>query len=163
MKKEKKMIDKEMKKNSLMQSLGGNEFIEITKERFMKTYNSRKSQKEKIPTGVEQIDQLIGGIQKGKVTSLLGITGSLKSTWALNIGYLAKAQGLNVLYVALEMSQYEIMCNLLSRHSNSGRYSKPLTCSNIKNSCLTEEEQKELYTTIFSDYEQLPRKDKDCK
>lgn len=157
------MITQESLKNSLIQLLGGNEVIEMTEERFIKKYNSRSSQNGKIPTGIEQIDKLIGGIQKGKLTSLLGITGSLKSTFALNIGYLAQAQGLNVLYLALEMSQYDIMCNLLSRHSNSGKFGKPLACSDIKNSYLTEEQKRELFTTILPDYNQLPRKNVYCR
>lgn len=134
-------------------------YKQLSKEEFMKEYRGEVEKEISISTGVKKIDELTGGIQKGKLTSILGWTGCGKSTWAINIAYLAQNQGLNVVYLSLEMSKYTIIANLLSRHSNSNKYNKQLEHAIIKKRKLSINEEKYLEDIIFPDYDNLPRKD----
>lgn len=133
-----------------------NNLKRYTKEDFFNEYNRERGECSKISTCVRAIDEQIGGIRKGTLTSILGWTGSMKSTWSINIAYSAQLVGLNVVYLSLEISKYDIWCNLLSRHSNTNNF-KPIKHREIKKRELNQDELSEL-EKIFASYNELPRK-----
>lgn len=69
----------------------------------------------RIPTGIESIDEQLGGGLFAGLFVLGGRTGSGKSTLALQIGDSIAMQGRPVLYIALEMSKYELQAKSLAR------------------------------------------------
>jgi replicative DNA helicase len=61
---------------------------------------------ERISTGLKSLDAgLDGGLGRGELVVLAGLTGRGKSALALNIGAAAAKKGMGVLYISLEMAQ----------------------------------------------------------
>lgn len=111
-----------------------------------------------IPTGVNCIDGITGGLQKGAVTTLLGFTGSMKTTWALNIAYNAIKEGKNVCYLSLEVSKLHIAYNLLSRTSFEPDLKIPLEHRDIKQHKLDKDKEKFLFDKVLPYFNELPGK-----
>ena len=81
-------------------------------------YEQDFKEEELISTGVEEIDlRLGGGFRKPNVVALGCGTQGGKSIIAMNLGYSAYQQGLNVAYVTIEMSEEEFLARLHSRIS----------------------------------------------
>ena len=137
-------------------------YQKFTTEKFLQEYKSKNKYDTCISTCVEQLDNILGGIPKGKVTSILGWTSCFKSTWAINIAYKAQMQGLNTLYLSLEMGEYDVLANLLSRHSNQLKYKYNLAHCDLKRKELREHELEYLESTIIPDYNKLERKSLYC-
>ena len=111
-----------------------------------------------IPTGVNIIDKITGGLQKGAVTTLLGFTGSMKTTWALNIAYNAMKEGKNVCYLSLEVSKLHIAYNLLSRTSFEPDLRIPIEHRDIKQHKLDKDKEKFLFDKVLPYFNELPGK-----
>lgn len=111
-----------------------------------------------IPTGVNIIDKVTGGLQKGAVTTLLGFTGSMKTTWALNISYNAMKEGKNVCYLSLEVSKLHIAYNLLSRTSFEPDLKIPVEHRDIKQHKLTKDKEEFLFGKVLPYFNNLPGK-----
>lgn len=120
--------------------------------------NGYKGENNKISTCVRQLDEQIGGLPKGKLTSILGWTGCMKSIWALSMAYAAQLQGMNILYLSLETTKQEIYANLLSRHSNQMKFKMKIQHRAIRNKDLKKEEREYLKTDIMPDYDNLTGK-----
>lgn len=133
-------------------------YEKITTEKFLKEYKGENKSNTHISTCVRVLDELLGGLSKGKITSILGWTGTFKSTMALNISYAAQVQGLNTLYLSLEMSKYDVFANLLSRHSNQFKYKINIPHFDLKKKKLSNAALDYLEKQIIPDYEELPRK-----
>ena len=81
-------------------------------------YDQDFKTEELISTGVENIDERMGGgFRKPNVIALGCGTQGGKSIIAMNLGYSAYQQGLNVAYVTIEMSEEEFLARLHSRIS----------------------------------------------
>lgn len=111
-----------------------------------------------IPTGVEIIDSTTGGLQKGTVTTLFGFTGSMKTTWALNIAYNAMKEGKNVCYLSLEVSKLHIAYNLLSRTSFEPDLKIPIEHRDIKRHKLNKDKEEFLFNKVLPYFNNLPGK-----
>lgn len=61
-----------------------------------------------VPTGLSELDQLLGGLKKGRLIILAGRPGMGKSTLAVNIGTVAASRGHVVPYYQLEMMADEM-------------------------------------------------------
>lgn len=69
-------------------------------------------------TGIKKIDERIGGMNPGTVTTIAGFTSQYKTTFALNIARLnAYYFGYNIAYLSLETPKNDMNWNLLSCHS----------------------------------------------
>lgn len=70
-----------------------------------------------IRTGVRKIDDIIGSLKPGQLSTIAAFTGGGKSTFAVCLTHAAIKQGFNVCYLSLELSSEHLMYNLISRHS----------------------------------------------
>lgn len=72
-------------------------------------YRSKRSIRKPISTGWPTVDkEFNGGWERQTLTTFIGGTGSGKSMFLVNCSAAGVAQGLNVLYVTLEMADYKI-------------------------------------------------------
>lgn len=126
----------------------------MEKSEFLKIYK-RNYTHTNISTCVRQLDELLGGLQKGKLTSILGFTGCFKTTWALNIAYAGQLEGLNTLYLSLEVTKFDVLSNLLSRHSNQPKFEHQIPHMDLKQRKLSLEKEKYLEDIIWPDYDTL--------
>lgn len=70
-----------------------------------------------IPFLCSTIDDRTGGISAGELCTILGASGSMKTTYSSNIAYNAIKEGKNVLYLTLEETPMTLYCKWLSRAS----------------------------------------------
>lgn len=75
-----------------------------------------------------------------------------KSTAAVNIAYNALKNHYNVLYLSLEMSEFELLASFYAIHSYHTQH--PLPHRSIKKQILTDEETQTLFTTVIPDFDQ---------
>lgn len=108
-----------------------------------------------IMTGVTKIDDDIGGLQSGTLATILGFTGSFKTTWALNIAYNAIESGKNVLYLSLEVTKENIYYNLLSRHSFDSKFSTHIEHLDLKRKNVADKDFEYLENTIYPDFRSI--------
>ena len=108
-------------------------------------YSEMKQRPKGMKTGIKAIDEKIGGMTAGTVTTLAGFTSHFKTTFALNIAYLnSYYRGYNVVYITLETPKQDMYWNLLSMHSYDTKFSKYnyIEHERIRRGLLTPEEEK---------------------
>lgn len=111
-----------------------------------------------IKTSVNQIDEDTGGLQPGTITTILGFTGSYKTTWALNMTYNAIRDNMNVLYLSLEVTKEKVFYSLLSRHSFDDKFKIHIDNSKLKKKQLEDNEFEYLEKEIYPDFLKFPGK-----
>lgn len=109
-------------------------------------YQQRKGQAQTgVLTGYEKIDTAHGGMQPGDLAFILGYTGQMKSTLALNIAYHAAIrQRKNVAFVPLEQSARSLMdafAVLHCLHSKFGATLLEIPYDRLKKGDLTPDEE----------------------
>lgn len=71
-----------------------------------------------LPTGLRDVDAMIGGLCAGELTALAGLRSSGKSALGLNIAdYAANTLGAPTLFVSLEMSKRSVGNRILAAHA----------------------------------------------
>jgi replicative DNA helicase len=105
-----------------------------------------------IKTSIKAVDEATGGLQPGSLATVLGFTGSFKTTWALNMAYNAIQDGKNVLYLSLEVTKEHIYFNLLSRHSSNNKFKTHIEHLDLKHKALSEDDYKYLEDKIYPDF-----------
>lgn len=126
-------------------------------------YN-KQLDKSGIKTGVKKIDDIIGGLKAGQLSTIAAFTGGGKSTFAVCLTHAAAKQGFNTCYISLELSADHLMYNLLSRHSvdkdDSGnpRFNRPISHSDLKNKTLPTGVWDYVKGTLLDDLSKLPGK-----
>lgn len=81
-------------------------------------YENVKSRPAGLQTGIKAVDDKIGGMSPGTVTTIAGFTGQFKSTWGMNIAHINSYYlGYNICVISLEMPKRDVYFNLLSCHS----------------------------------------------
>lgn len=117
-----------------------------------------KTKLEGIKTGVDLVDKDTGGLQQGSLTTILGFTGSFKTTWAINIAYNAIKQGKNVLYLSLEVIGEYIYYDLLSRHSSEPNFKYHIEHEAFKKKELSDNKFDYVENFIYPDFKKFPGK-----
>lgn len=88
-------------------------------------YNDLKLRPSGMETGIKDIDDKIGGMDEGTVTTIAGFTSQFKTTFALNIAHRnAYKNNYNICYISLETKKQDMYWNLLGRHSYERHLSK---------------------------------------
>ena len=88
-------------------------------------YNEMKLKPLGLITGIKSIDERIGGMNPGTVTTIAGFTSQYKTTFALNIARInSYYKGYNIAYLSLETPKNDMNWNLLSCHSYEAHLSK---------------------------------------
>ena len=117
--------------------------IKDTEER-LKIYDDIRRHPEKfvgVPSGIEDLDILTGGFQKGELAIIAGRMNSGKSMLLLNIGYNAWVAGYNILYFSLEMPKLQLERRFDSRVT-------AMTFYQVKTQQISEEQAIELKKKI---------------
>lgn len=99
-----------------------------------------------ISSANEYIDNLIGGIEVGKLTTIVGGYDYYKSIWAINIAYKSLKELKNVLYISLGANREEVYKRFLSRHSCDSKFGCPIS---------VEEMSKEPNLSLIDAYERI--------
>ena len=110
----------------------------------VKLYEDIKAHPEKyrgIKIGIDKLDAITGGFRKGELVVAMGATKVGKSIFLLNTEYNTMMQGLNSIYVTIEMPAEQVRRRLSSRISG-------LPYLGIRNTTLTEEELIKLKTDL---------------
>lgn len=118
------------------------------------TYTAMKQRPKGMKTGIKAIDEKIGGMTEGTVTTIAGFTSHFKTTFALNIAYLnSYYQGYNIVYFTLETPKQDMYWNLLSMHSYDTKFSKYnyIEHERIRRGELTPDEEQYLFDVIEAD------------
>lgn len=99
------------------------------------------------------IDELTGGISEGELCTILGASGSMKTTYSSNIAYNAVKQGKNVIYLSLEEQPIQLYSKWLSRASiDAGR---PLPVKEIIQHNLEEKDRTYLLNEVTKYFKSL--------
>lgn len=111
-----------------------------------------------IKTGIEQADQVIGGLKTGQVSVVAGFTGMGKSICSVSIMHSAIEQGYNVCYISLELSAEHLMYNMISRHSLETKFSKKIEHRHLKSKTLGRTDWDCTKKEIIPDLREMPGK-----
>lgn len=117
-------------------------------------YDLMKSRPQGLKTGIKEVDDRIGGMNAGTVTTIAGFTSQFKTTWALNIAYYnAYDWGYNIAYISLETPKQDMYWNLLSRHSYSDQFNKfqYISHDKMRRCALSVDEEDYLYNEVEKD------------
>ena len=110
--------------------------------------------------GIEKIDELTRGAQKGELWLVGAFTSEGKSSFALNMAYYnAFMLGKNVVFFTTEMPRDQLRNHALARHSCHDKFtsiSPPLGHRDIKNGELSEEEERFFVDLLVPDFTSFP-------
>jgi replicative DNA helicase len=70
-----------------------------------------------IPTGIEQLDAMLGGLQKSDLTVAAGRSSMGKTAWAVSVAYHAASLGYRVGIASTEMSHVDLGMRFVSLHT----------------------------------------------
>ena len=91
-----------------------NKFEDTSIKATLNSFRARKQQR--IYSMIEPLDLHTGGFRAEELVSLAAPTGQGKSSFALNLAYIAALQGYKVLFVSLEMSMMQLHPKIASIH-----------------------------------------------
>lgn len=128
--------------------------IDETKSNVIDLYEESKKRTVNgtLKTYVPEIDDLTGGIETGTVTVISGFAGCGKSTWAVNIAYKNAKNGHSVVYISLEMTQTDLLFNLISLHSLDPKFKGKAIPSSIIRRHQMNDEQEKYFKFVADDY-----------
>lgn len=107
-----------------------------------------------IKTYIPELDQLIGFIEPGTITVIAGAPAQGKTTLALNMAYKAAKQGVNIVYISLEVSERDILYNLISLHSKDPKFgTDPIPSRSLRLRTL-DEKQELVFKKVSEDFNQ---------
>lgn len=132
----------------------------IDSNSFENFYRRKKEKPIGLLTNIEDIDNAIGGLAIGSMTTILGYVASYKTTLAMNIVYEnCIHNNYNICIISLEVSKEEALASLLGIHSTSdkfksGEYSdiEYLPHTKIKRTELTPREEEFLFNEVTPDF-----------
>lgn len=123
---------------------------EPVNENFIDLYDKKK-QEVGISLLCDTLNETTGGIHTGKICTIVGGPGSMKTTYATNICYEALKNGKNVCFLSLEETPLDIYSKLLSRVSVD--LNKNFTVKDITQHNLPESEIKILKDCVYKHLE----------
>lgn len=119
-------------------------------------YEIRKTRPKGLRTYIQAVDEEIGGMNEGTLNTILGFTGSFKTTFATNIVYNNIVHdGYNIVLISLEMTKDEVISNLVCRHSYDSKFTQfPfISPKKLRNTELTEEQESFLFDVVKADFD----------
>lgn len=84
---------------------------------FIKQRRENPEQREAVLTGIQALDDVYHGLEKGSYTVVTGMINGGKSTLMFNIGFNMAKAGYNVAYVSIEKKAVPIFTRLLALHA----------------------------------------------
>lgn len=150
-----------------VEKLTKSDVITITYENVMdhidEIYN-REVDRTGIKTNTTKIDNIIGGLKPGQLSTICAYTGGGKSTFSVCVMHSALKQGKNVCYLSLELSKDHLFYDLISRHSidtddmMNPRFEKSVIHTELKNKTLPTGMWTYIKDVIIPDLRALPGK-----
>lgn len=134
----------------------GNEEESLETSNVLDLYeDSKKRGDSGIKTYIPEIDQIIGYIEPGTVSVIAGYSGHGKTSLALNMAYKAAKDGMNIVYISLEIPERDILYNLISLHSTDPKFgTESLPHSVIRRKCMSEK-QEALFKNVAEDFNKI--------
>lgn len=133
------------------------------KAKLLAEYDERKKGTRgyyKFDTGIQQIDDTIGGVHNTDFIGILGFVKNGKSFLARQISYNVLCQGKNVLFVTLEMSAESIQHSFLSLHANNVLYwgydSVKIKTADIRSGTLSDKAEEFYRNKVIDDFTTNP-------
>ncbi len=127
-------------------------------DRFSEFYGKKKLKPSGLSTCIKQLDDVIGGISMGSVSTIFGFVGSFKTMFALNIAYHNVFElGYNVVYLSLEVTKEDLWYNIFSRHSNHEKFKEfggKIGHKRIRKCRITEMQERMISEKIIPDLKQ---------
>lgn len=114
-------------------------------------YNDMRLRPHGMSSGIRAIDERIGGMSPGTVTTIAGFTSQYKTTFAVNIAELNSYHfGYNIAYISLETPKNDMYWNFLSCHSFNTEFPQFSFVSHDKmRKCqMTPEEEKFIFDAV---------------
>lgn len=110
-----------------------------------------------IKTYIPEIDQLVGTIEPGTLTTIVGYNKHGKTTFALNMAYKAAKEGKHVVYISLEVAEKFLLYDLISLHSTDMRFGiDPIPSDAIRLLNLSEQQEAN-FKRVADDFNQTIR------
>lgn len=104
---------------------------------------------------VEPLDWIVGGMVAGSLAVIGGFTGSLKTTFAINVLYNAVVNlRYNAVFYSFEMTREQLLIRLIVRHSQHKRFRKEcmdITVSKVMERKLSMNEEEFLFNKVQPD------------
>lgn len=126
--------------------------LETTSMRTMYA-ESKKKGNVGIKTYIPEIDQIIGTIEPGTLTTIVGYTGHGKTSFAINMAYKAAKAGKNIVYISLEVPEKDLLCDLASLHSTDLKFGiNPIRHDDIRKMRLDKQQEAD-YNKVAEDFD----------
>lgn len=122
-------------------------------EHFLDLYNEKNTDIE-ISSLCPELDKRIGGLKAGTLSTICGGSGSMKTTYAINVALDAIKRGKNVVYISLEETPLQLFCKIASRMSVD--IGKPIPVNKILLHNLDDKESNVLCKEILPYIKSLP-------
>ena len=104
---------------------------------------------------VEPLDWIVGGMAPGSLAVIGGFTGSLKTTFAIDVLYNAVVElGYNAVFYSFEMTREQLLIRLIVRHAQNKEFREDnmdITVSKVIQRKLSPSEQEFLYNKVKPD------------
>lgn len=142
-------IDRELDQGDAPEGLIQDDRIEILEEYAEAKHKREVGEVQGIGFGIENLDAITGGMQRGELAIIAASSSNGKSSVAAQSAwYAATAQGKNVVFFATETGRAQIRRKLIARHSKLEMFGYPegLNLRSLKEGSLTPKEEK-----IFQD------------
>jgi len=112
---------------------------------------------QRILTGMDEVDSVIGGFRPGELITLLGYVGDGKTTLAINWAYRAFLAGLHVVFITLEMPADTIKKLFHIRHSTHPKFKRHELLSTTKYTgyTMTPDEEEFMFRTVIPDFNRV--------
>jgi replicative DNA helicase len=132
---------------------------EEARDKFINKYQEREESDRGYyigKMGFESIDNTIGGIHSVDLINIGGFTNQGKSPFLRQVCYNLLLQGLNCVFVSLEMDYDSIESSFYTLHANNYTvhgFSKPkITLKKIRENLLTDQDKDYLFNTVVPDF-----------
>lgn len=142
---------------SLRDSVTGNKTDEVSlfTSNVLDLYeDSKKMGGRGIKTYIPEIDQIVGSIEPGTLTTIVGYSGHGKTTYAMNMAYKAARSGKHIVYISLEVPERDLLYDLISLHSTDMKFGiDPIPHASIRMMTM-DSRQEENFKRVAEDFNQ---------
>lgn len=101
-----------------------------------------------ISSAIEYVDNLIGGLEDGLLTTIVGTNEEYKTMYAVNIAYRALQDEKNVLFISLGNSTQNIYKQFLCKHSCTPKFDRPISIQELNTKY-----DRNIYSAVYGDFE----------
>lgn len=115
----------------------------------LENYNNLEIQEHlgrSITLGIDEIDTASQGLPAGKVSTIIDMDEKSSHLLANHLAYTSIIEGKNVIYLSFNKTKYQVMLELISRHSKNTKFNGTLSIKELTTSF-----DEKLYSQVFND------------